>query len=104
MVREFRMDMHTLLCFKWITDEDLIVGIAVLHLPCITGNSAQCYVAAWMRGGLGENGDIRMAVSLPCPPETITTLFIGSTPIQFFFKLFLNDQLKTRLKRESEAG
>ena len=85
MVREFRMDMHTLLCFKWITDEDLIVGIVVLHLLYITGNSAQCYVAAWMRGGLGENGDTPMAMSLPCPPETITALFIGSTPIQFFF-------------------
>ena len=50
MVREFRMDMHTLLCFKWITDEDLIVGIVVLHLLYITGN---CPVLC---GSLDERG------------------------------------------------
>ena len=36
---EFGMDMYTLLYLKWITNRDL--------LYC-TGNSAQCYVAAWM--------------------------------------------------------
>ena len=40
-VREFGMDMYTLLCLKWITNKDLIYS---------TGNSAQCYVAAWMAG------------------------------------------------------
>ena len=33
------MDMYTLLYFKWITNKDLLDS---------TGNSAQCYVAAWM--------------------------------------------------------
>ena len=27
-----------------------------------TGNSAQCYVAAWIGGGLGENGYMYMCV------------------------------------------
>ena len=44
IVREFGMDMDTLLCLKWITSKDL------LHS---TGNSAQCYVAAWMGGEFG---------------------------------------------------
>ena len=39
IVREFRMDIYTLLYLKWITTKDLLYS---------TGNSAQCYVAAWM--------------------------------------------------------
>ena len=34
-VREFGIDMYTLLYLKWITNKDL---------PCTTGNSAQCYI------------------------------------------------------------
>ena len=44
IVREFGMDMYTLLYLKWITNKDL---------PYSTGNSAQCYVAAWMGGEFG---------------------------------------------------
>ena len=34
-------------------------------------------------GSLGENGCMfMMAESLYCPPETITTLLIGYTPVQ----------------------
>ena len=39
IVRDFEMNMYTLLYFKWITNKDLLYS---------TGNSAQCYVAAWM--------------------------------------------------------
>ena len=39
IVREFGMDMYTLLYLKWITNKDVLYS---------TGNSAQCYVAAWM--------------------------------------------------------
>ena len=42
--REFGMDMYTLLYLKQITNKDLLYS---------TGNSAQCYVAAWMGGELG---------------------------------------------------
>ena len=38
------MDMYTLLYLKWIIKKDLL---------CSTGNSAQCYVAAWMGGEFG---------------------------------------------------
>ena len=41
IVREFGVNMYTLLHLKWITNKDL------LHS---TGNSLQCYVAAWMGG------------------------------------------------------
>ena len=41
IVREFGMDRYTLLYLKWITNKDLLYS---------TGNSAQCYVAAQMRG------------------------------------------------------
>ena len=38
------MDRYTLLYSKWITNKDLLYG---------TGNSAQCYVAAWIGGESG---------------------------------------------------
>ena len=44
IVREFGMDMYTLLYLKRITNKDL------LHSR---GNSIQCYVAAWMGGEFG---------------------------------------------------
>ena len=47
IVGKFRTDMYTLLYLKWITNKDLLYGI---------GNSAQCYVAAWMGGEFGEIG------------------------------------------------
>ena len=39
IVREFGIDLYTLLCLRWITNKDLLYG---------TWNSAQCDVAAWM--------------------------------------------------------
>ena len=45
IVREFGMDMYTLLYLRWITNEDLLNS---------TRNSAQCYVAAWMGGEFEE--------------------------------------------------
>ena len=44
IVREFGMVMYTLLYLKWITNKDLLYS---------TGNSAQCYVAAWRGGEFG---------------------------------------------------
>ena len=41
IVREFGIDMYTLLYLKWITNKVLLYS---------TGNSAQCYVATWMGG------------------------------------------------------
>ena len=74
IVREFGTDMYTLLYLKRITNKDLLYS---------TGNSAQCYVAAWMGGESGGRTDtcICTAESLCCAPETITTLLIGYTPI-----------------------
>ena len=48
-VREFgmEMDMDTLLYFKWRTDKDLLTS---------TGNSAPCYVAAWLEAEFGGEG------------------------------------------------
>ena len=45
IVREFGMDTYTLRYLKWITNKDLLYS---------TGNSAQCYVAAWMGGEFRE--------------------------------------------------
>ena len=42
IVRESGMDGYTLQNLKWITNKDLLYS---------TGNSAQCYVAAWMGEG-----------------------------------------------------
>ena len=54
------------LYLKWITKD-------LLYNP---GNSAQCYVAAWMEVGVGGRMDtcICMAESLHCPPEATATL------------------------------
>ena len=43
-IREFGMDMYTLLYLKWIISKDLLYS---------TRNSSQCYVAAWMGGEFG---------------------------------------------------
>ena len=47
IVREFGIDMSTLLYLKLITNKDLLYS---------TRNSVQCYVAGWMAGKFGENG------------------------------------------------
>ena len=44
IVKEFRMDMYTLLCLKCITNKDLLYSIWI---------SAQYCVAAWMGGESG---------------------------------------------------
>ena len=54
--RQFGMDVYTLLSLKWITNMDLLYS---------TGNSAQCYVAAWMERSLGENGYMYMFGRVP---------------------------------------
>ena len=46
-VSEFGVDRYTLLYLKWITNKGLLYS---------RGNSAQCYVEAWMGENLGENG------------------------------------------------
>lgn len=43
--REFGKDIYTLLYLKQITNKDLVQS---------TGNSAPCYVAAWMEGDFRE--------------------------------------------------
>ena len=54
IVREFGIDMYTLLYLKWITNKGLLYT---------TGNSAQCYVVAWM-GGESEEEWMHMYVWL----------------------------------------
>ena len=70
--KEFRVDMYILLYLKWITHKNLLYSV---------WNSAQCYVVAWMGGGLGGEW-IHMYVWLCCSPETITTLLITYNSIQ----------------------
>ena len=48
---EFGIDLYTLLYLKQITNKNLLYS---------TGNSAQCYVAAWMGESLRENGYMYM--------------------------------------------
>ena len=48
--REFGIDMYILLYslyLKWTTNKNRLFS---------TGNSAQCYVTAWIGMSLGENG------------------------------------------------
>ena len=52
IVRESGMDMDTRLYLTWRTKKDLLDS---------TGDSAQCRMAAWMEGSLGEKGCIYVA-------------------------------------------
>ena len=47
IVREFGIDLYTLLNLKCKTSKDLL---------CSTGDSARCHAAAWMGRGVGETG------------------------------------------------
>ena len=69
LVREFGMDMYTLIYLTWITNQNLLYS---------TWNSAQCYVPAWMGGEFGGEW-IHVYI---CSPETVTTLLIGYTLIK----------------------
>ena len=51
VVREFGMDMYTLLYLKWITNK---------HLLYRTWNSARCYGQPEWEGSLEENGFMYM--------------------------------------------
>ena len=51
IVTECGMDMDTLLYLTQRTSKDLLDS---------TANSAQCHMAAWMGGALGENGYVCM--------------------------------------------
>ena len=76
IVMEFGMDLCILLYLKWITNKDPLYS---------TGNSAQCYTAAWMGGEFGGEWIhvyVWLSESLCCSPETITALLIGYTPIK----------------------
>ena len=44
IIRQFGMDMYTVVYLKWITNKVVLYS---------TGNSAQFYVAAWIGGKLG---------------------------------------------------
>ena len=67
--------MYALLCFTWMTQKVLLYS---------TWNSAPRYVGSLDGRGAWRRMDtcIYMAQSLPCSPETITTLLISCTPIQ----------------------
>ena len=55
IVRESGMDMYTPLYLKWMTKKDLLYS---------TGNSAQCYVTAWMGQEFGgECGHVYVCLS-----------------------------------------
>ena len=68
------MDRYTLLCLKLITNKDLLDS---------TWNSAQCYLAVWMKGEfVGEWIHVYVQLSLCGSPKAIITLLIGYTPLQ----------------------
>ena len=70
------MDMDTLVYLKWTINKDLLYS---------TGNSAQCYVAAWMGRGLGENGHVYIWLIPFAVHQKLSQhcLLIGYTPISY---------------------
>ena len=94
----FGIDRYTVLFLKWKTNKDLLYS---------AGNSAHCYVVAWVGGEFGEEW-IHVFVWLNpcicilypcmcifCPSETITTLLICYTPI--YSKTFFKNVFKRML-------
>jgi len=74
IVREFGIDMYTLLYLKWITNKDLLFSSRELcSMSC--GNLDR--KGTWGR----MDTCMCMAESLCCLPETITTLLISYTPV-----------------------
>ena len=69
------MDTYTLLYLKGITNKDLLYS---------TGNSAQCYVAAWMGGEFGYIGSLvaQMVKCLPSMQETWVRSLGGEDPLE----------------------
>ena len=90
--------MYTLPCLKGKSSKALLFG---------TGGSAQCFLAAWTGGEFGgERTHVCVAESLCCPPEAITTLFIGYTPVQnkkvFCFVFKQGDPLERKHKKKHD--
>ena len=85
IVKQFGMDMYTLLYLKWVTSEDLLYS---------TGNCLMLCGSLDARGIWGRMDTcICRAESLCCSPEAITTLLIGYIPIS----LVLKKERKNRL-------
>ena len=89
-VREFGMDVYTLLYFKWIINKDLLFSI---------WKPDQWYVAAWMRVWGKIYTCIPMAIP-PCSPEIITTLLVSYTSIQNK-KVFFKKKKKKKILTDS---
>ena len=74
IVREFGVDMYTLLYLKQITNKALLYS---------TGNSVPCHVTDGWEGSLGENGSMYMCGWVPSVfTWNYHTLLAGYTPIQ----------------------
>ena len=67
IVREFEMDVYTLLYFKWITNGDL------LELDSMICDSQSEWEGSWGR----MDTLLCMAESLHCSLKTITALFVN---------------------------
>ena len=69
IVKEFEINMYTLLYLKWTTNKDLLQSTGPLNFMWQPG---------W-KGGLEENGYtyVYMVERFCCPPETITKLSIN---------------------------
>ena len=73
IVREFGLDMDTLLYLKWITNRACCITYGALF--------SATQQPGW-EGSVRENAYMCMAESLRWPPETVMTLLTGYTPIQ----------------------
>ena len=71
--------MYTLLYLEWITNTDLLYR---------SWNSAQSYVAAWMEGGLGENGYMHTYGLSPVTVHLKLSQHCQSATAQYKIKFF----------------
>ena len=80
MDREFAVSRCKLLSIEWIDTKVLLYSTGCKDL-LYTGNSVQCYVAAWLGEEFGEEWiHVYVCLSHSAAPETIT-LLISYVPI-----------------------
>ena len=105
IVGEFGMDLYTLLYLKWIANRDLLCStgisaqclVAAVFLPGGSPRTEEPGRVGKSQAGLGDQAqhsldgrgpwgrmDTRICVAVPlhCSAETITTSFIGHTPVR----------------------
>ena len=95
-LQSVKKNVHTAiyLLIKWITNKDLLYS---------TGNSAQCYVAAWMGGDLGGEWTHEYVWLSPFPVHWNYHIIVNQLYPQYKTKTSKKKKKKEKEKHQSRA-